>query len=154
MQDACRISFLGTICDFLKLGVLGTLLLLYASSVQAQIPDRSSKVLHSGTTLDSIRISDGTKGNPFLEVKSYFEEFSVTQPGSITQLYWVKQNAKGHLVVRYVYENVLLDFRMETTLEYTNDKIQVLELDQGRRAPLKLSLHLKYVEGVLKVDLR
>ncbi len=153
MQYVCRILFLRINCDFLKAIVLGALLLVMISPVQAQIPDTLSKVLYSGTTLDSIRVSGVVKGSPFLEVKSYFEEFSVTKPGSSTQLYLVKQNAKGNLVVRYVYENVLLDFRMETTLEYANNEIQVLELDQGRRAPLRVILRLQYNKGMLKVDL-
>ncbi|MGG5507351.1 MULTISPECIES: hypothetical protein [unclassified Myroides] len=102
---------------------------------------------------DSIQVNNVEKGGLFLEIKSYFEDFSPTKPGSVTQLYWLDQLPNGDLEVRYVFVNELIDFRVETKFHYANNETQRLALNLGRRVPLSVEVKLWVENGQLKVEL-
>ncbi|WP_410878446.1 hypothetical protein [Myroides sp. DW712] len=121
--------------------------------VQAQRAKQQIKVLGQGTTLDSIHITDAKVGALFLEVKSYFEEYSSTQPASVIQLYFQERTKQGDLVVRYVYTHKLLDFHIQTTMTYPDKSKQVFAFDRSRRVPLEVALTLGYRQQQLEVDL-
>ena len=88
-----------------------------------------------------------------MEVKSYFEEYSPTQPASVIQLFFQERTKQGELVVRYVYTHKLLDFHLDTTMTYPNESKQVFAFDLSRRAPLRVVVALKYNQDALEVDL-
>ena len=127
--------------------------LLCYSSVQAQRPTQQMKVAEQGTTRDSIWVKDAKVGGLFLEVKSYFKEYSATQPASVIQLYFQETTKQGDIVVRYLYTHKLLDFHLETTMTYPNASKQTFEFDHSRRAPLRVALTLYNKQQQLEVDL-
>lgn len=129
------------------------LLFAFLPSANAQRPDVQLSVLEHGSTRDSIRVTDAKVGALFLEVKSYFEEYSPTQPASVIQLFFQERTKQGDLVVRYVYTHKLLDFYLETMLTYPNSSKQVFAFDLSRRAPLRVVLALKDNQYLLEVDL-
>jgi len=126
---------------------------LLSVSLLAQAPRIQQKVLHSSTTIDSIQVRDVQKKGVFLEIKSFFEEYSATKPGSVSQFQLVKQKPDGTLVVRYILINELVSFRLDTLLEYSNNSKHTLVLDASRRVPLEVQIMLRYVKGRLQVDL-
>ncbi|EHQ43003.1 Uncharacterised protein [Myroides odoratus] len=153
MQYVCLFLELRKNCDFIKGLLFAFLVLSCCQSARSQETKQQLKVLQQGTTVDSIRVQAVKVGGLFLEVKSYFEEYSPIKPACVTQLYLQEINKKGELVVRYVYTHALLEFHVETTLTYPNASKQVFGLDQSRRAPLLIEVGLLYQKQLLQVDL-
>jgi|GEM_PF-6919534 len=153
MQELCLFLFLRKNYDFKPWKISIVLMLIFMQSIAAQRPKVQMRTLEHGTTRDSIRVMDAKKGAPFLEVKSFFEEYSPTQPASIIQLFFQERTKQGELVVRYVYTHKLLDYHLETRMTYPNDTKQVFAFDLSRRTPLQVVLTLKYKQQVLEVDL-
>lgn len=153
MQRLCLLFELRKIYDYRWVARFLVFMLSFNNIVYAQWPKSQIKTLQQGTTFDSIRTQHAKVGGLFLEVKSYFEEYSPVKPGSVTQLYFQGLNKEGELMVRYVFTHALLDFHMETRLTYPNKGKQELWLDQSRRVPLFVLLDLYYKENVLEVDL-
>ena len=153
MQILCLSFYLRRIYDYRWIVGFLVFLLSFNNIVYAQWPKSQIKTLQQGTTLDSIYVQQAKVGGLFLEVKSYFEEYSLMKPASTTQLYFQGLNKQGELMVRYVFIHALFDFHMETILTYPNKGKQELWLDQSRRAPLFVLLNLYYKENVLEVDL-
>lgn len=149
----CLFFDLRKIYDFKRIARFLVFILSFTNIVYAQRPKSQMKTLQQGTILDSIHTQHAKVGELFLEVKSYFEEYSAVKPGSMTQLYFQGLNKQGELMVRYVFTHALLDFHMETRLTYPNKGKQELWLDQSRRVPLFVLLNLYYKENVLEVDL-
>ncbi|WP_182625480.1 hypothetical protein [Myroides sp. NP-2] len=153
MQDLCRSLNFAFFCDRLRF-VIGLLLLCCLPfSLHAQTQGDQIQVFTTGTTIDSVRIANPSQGEVFLEIKSYFEEYSAQKPGSIIEFYWLGQQKNGDINVRYVFTNAIIDFHMETSMCYANNEKQTLELNVGRRRPLLLQLMLGVKEGILHVDL-
>jgi len=153
MQEACLFLILRKNYDVGRVIFIALLVLCWCVPIRSQVSKQQIKVLQQGTTVDSIRVQPVKVGGLFLEVKSYFEEYSPQKPASVTQLYLQEINNKGELVVRYVYTHALLEFHVETTLTYPNASKQVFWLDQSRRAPLLIEVELLYQKQQLHVDL-
>lgn len=153
MQYVCLFFELRKNCDFIKGVWIALLVLSCCQSTRSQETKQQLKVLQQGTTVDSIRVQAVKVGGLFLEVNSYFEEYSPIKPACVTQLYLQGISKKGELVVRYVYTHALLEFHVETTLTYPNASKQVFGLDQSRRAPLLIEVGLLYQKQLLQVDL-
>lgn len=152
MQYLCLFFIFRFIYDKFQLLMFGILFFLLQPSLYGQ-PIKSTYKGYSTTTTDSVSVAKARKGGMFLEIKSYFEEYSTTKPGSITQFYWAEQQKNGDLDVRYVFSNKLIDFHVETTFIYKVDEVQVLELNLGRRKPLLVRFKLRMNEEQLHVDL-
>ena len=153
MQYVCLFLELRKNYDFRKAVLIALLVLSCGQPARSQGIKQQLKVLQQGTTIDSIQVQPVKVGGLFLEVKSYFEEYSPIKPACVTQLYLQEINKKGELVVRYVYTHALLEFHVETTLTYPNASKQVFGLDQSRRAPLLIEVGLLYQKQLLQVDL-
>lgn len=153
MQESCLFLILRKNYHFRWFWKPCIIALLCYSSVQAQRPTQQIKVVEQGTTRDSIQVGDVQVGGFFLEIKSYFEEYSSTQPASVIQLYFQETTKQGDIVVRYLYTHTLLDFHLETTMSYPNKSKQVFEFDHSRRAPLRVALTLYNKQQQLEVDL-
>lgn len=153
MQELCLFLVLRKNCDLWRFGVLLLFLFAFLPSARAQRPNLQVSVLEHGSTRDSICVKDAKVGALFMEIKSYFEEYSPTQPASVIQLFFQKRTKQGELVVRYVYTHKLLDFHLDTTMTYPNESKQVFAFDLSRRAPLRVVVALKYNQDALEVDL-
>ncbi|MGG5576509.1 hypothetical protein ACPDHL_04095 [Myroides sp. C15-4] len=153
MQELCRILNFSFFYDKLRFSSGLLLACCFPIFLQGQTTEPRIHAFHAGTTTDSIQVAPVTQGGMFLEIKSYFEEYSTTKPGSITQFYWVDQQKNGDLNVRYVFANKMIDFQMQTIIQYANNEQQILELNLGRRMPLLLQIMLGVKEGKLHVDL-
>lgn len=153
MQELCRILIFRFFYDRLRFVSSVILVCCLPFFLQGQTLDPRIRAFNTGTTTDSVRVADVTQGGMFLEIRSYFEEYSTTKPGSITQFYWVDQQKNGDLNVRYVFANEMINFHVETIMQYANNDKQVLELNLGRRMPLFLQVMVGVKEGKLHVDL-
>lgn len=153
MQVLCQNLFFTFFYDKLRFikGLLLCCCLVFSFLGYAQTSQM--RTFMSGSTVDSVRVASVTHGGMFLEIRSYFEEYSATKPGSITQFYWINQQKNGDLNVRYVFDNTLVDFHVETSMQYENNSKQVLELNLGRRLPLLLQIMLVVRDEKLYVEL-
>lgn len=150
----CHFLVLRKNCDVLRFFIHVVAFFSFHGVVLGQIPKTQIKVLQQGTTLDSIRVTPAQKGELFMEVVSYFEEYSSTEPASRIQMYFQGQNKQGELEVRYVYTYAMLNFHLDTLLTYSNNSKQTFLFDQSRRAGLLVEVDLQYKPSKLEVKLR
>ncbi len=153
MQLLCRILFFRYIYEYLRL--VGVVLFISCLSPTLYAQPSAGKGMEKTiyAVKDSIQVANVEKGGLFLEIKSYFDDYSTTKPGSVTQFYWLGQLPNGDLEVRYVFVNELIDFRVDTKFQYANNETQRLELNLGRRTPFVVDVKLWIEKGQLLVKL-
>ena len=153
LQFLCQVLIFRNICDNMRF-FIGLLLLMGMPFVTcAQAMEMKENQRPTSTVKNAILSKNVEKGGLFLEVKSYFDEYSSSKPGSITQFYWLAQLPNEEIEVRYVYVNELIDFRVSTVLTYKLSEKQTVELNADRRVPLVVSFKLHMEGELLKIEL-